>query len=87
MLKDASWLTLAEKHERLCASCMFARARERGVRLALADLEPQIGNLFGMPVSWFDRFCSISRRQPPADVDEWRQAATDWIDDQLRRRR
>ena len=39
ILRDATWLKLADKHAVLCTECMFQRANERGVVLTLADLQ------------------------------------------------
>ena len=56
MLRDETWLKLADKADDLCGDCFFARATERGVPIALADLRPCPFNLFHRPHSWFDLF-------------------------------
>ncbi len=53
MFQNVAWLKLAEKHERLCAKCAFARATKRQVNLTFEDLLPCVFNLEG---PWFDLF-------------------------------
>jgi hypothetical protein len=76
MLKSATWLKLAKKHETLCGECTLDRADDKCVDLTFADLEPYAFNiLFGRPISWFNFFLSAE----PDDTDtpvskEWKEA-------------
>jgi hypothetical protein len=77
MLHDATWAKLADEDEKvLCAECTSQRAKERGVRLSLADLRPCQYNLFYWPNSWFNLF--LGREPSPTIVDdEWMLT---WLD-------
>ena len=56
MLQDEVWQKIGDRSERLCATCMFKRAKDRGIRLTLACLKPVPVNLRCNPWSWFDLF-------------------------------
>jgi hypothetical protein len=78
MLRDEVWAAIGQPTERLCADCMFRRAKERGVRLTLASLKPLPVNLRCNPWSWFDLFLErVHHGELPPDFDmqAWRKAA------------
>jgi hypothetical protein len=71
VLYNESWAKLAGRREYLCANCLSDRARERGIKITLADLVPFAFNLAHRPYSWFDFF---AKRGVPADVfDKWKE--------------
>jgi hypothetical protein len=53
MLRDTSWLAIAERRETLCMRCMLARSIERGIGIVYSDLKPCPFNLMGDPI-WYD---------------------------------
>jgi hypothetical protein len=53
ILEPTSWQRLAKKHEALCAKCVNARARKRGITLTFEDLLPCV---FNLEAGWFDLF-------------------------------
>lgn len=78
MLRDEVWTKIGAPSDRLCATCMFKRAKERGERLTLASLEPLPVNLRCNPWSWFDLFLQrVHDGKVPPDIDlpAWRKAA------------
>jgi hypothetical protein len=78
MLHEEVWQKIGDRSERLCATCMFKRAKERGVRLTLASLQPLPVNVRCNPWSWFDLFLErVHHGELPPDFDmqAWCKAA------------
>jgi hypothetical protein len=75
MLTDDAWQQIGDPDELLCGPCVFKRARERGIKLTLASLQPCPLNLFDRPNSWFDLLQAGESREPADLGDEWRRAA------------
>jgi hypothetical protein len=72
VLRDDAWAKLAPANKLLCAPCVFNRARELGIRLRFADLNPCPFNLIHRPHSYFDWF--LSKEPTPPDLTEWADA-------------
>jgi hypothetical protein len=76
MLRDETWLKLADEHETLCDKCMWRRQRERHVSITINSLKPCPVNLAG---GWFDLFAQLVNA-PPENIAEWRVFALDpWV--------
>jgi|SRR5262249_21383891 len=68
MLMDASWRRLAHKRELLCGDCLNALARQRGVKITLADLRPCAFNGFA---GWFEEFADQAEPEVVATWLKW----------------
>jgi hypothetical protein len=77
MLHDHVWGQLARFDEVLCDVCMFKRARDRRIKLSLADLRPCLSNLEYTPrrfwSPWFEFFAK-DESEPPENLAEWVKA-------------
>jgi hypothetical protein len=74
MLKSATWLKLAKKHEMLCGECTLIRAEDRNIDLTFADLEPCPFNiLFGRPISWFSYVLPLDESDDTLVSREWKE--------------
>jgi hypothetical protein len=74
VLHDQVWCRLARFDETLCGTCMFKRAGDRHIKLALADLLPCPFNLYHAPASWFELFAS-DEPAPPPNLSQWMAAS------------